>query len=141
MKTKVYLMVITLFTLSMSCTTKPAVTLQSNEWILKSITVQGKQVTLPENKPTLFFSDSARMSGFSGCNRFFGSYEQKESSLILNLGGSTMMSCPDMEFETKYTKMLSEVKTFKIKDHELWLKNKENKTEMVYSPLTHQESK
>lgn len=139
MKTKSHLILVILFTLFASCTSKPTATLQSNEWILKSLSVAGKQITLPETKPTVFFGDSARISGFSGCNRFFGTYDQKENHVTIKLSGSTMMTCPDIEFEDLFTKQLSEVTTFKFKEKNLILQNKEHNLEMTYTPSSHQE--
>jgi len=50
--------------------------------------------------PTISFAAEGRMSGTSGCNRYFGQWSVAESALKLKPAGSTMMACPD-EFMAK----------------------------------------
>lgn len=69
----------------------------------------------------VFETDPARVSGFSGCNRFFGAYQlgsdsqQQVAATALPLRfdalGTTMMACPPaaMEYEAEFLAMLARV--------------------------------
>ena len=55
------------------------------------------------------------MSGFSGCNRFMGGYEQREGQLQFGLLASTMMACMEtMEQEKLFLDALARAKMFNI---------------------------
>jgi heat shock protein HslJ len=62
-----------------------------------------------------------KVSGFAGCNRFFGMYEVSEKHLEFGNLGSTKMYCPEMETETSFLEKLGEVDNFKISDSNLIL--------------------
>ncbi len=53
-----------------------------------------------------FDDNTKKVSGFSGCNQFFGSYSIKENALTFGALGSTKMMCQDEkdEIETKLLK-------------------------------------
>ncbi len=107
--------------------------LKSHEWQLKSLTTDGIVVANPAERPVLAFSDSTKMAGSAGCNRFFGSYTITEKGdITLVPGGITLMTCPDIEFEDKYMKALAEVKTYTVSKEELILKDAEGKVMIVY---------
>lgn len=48
--------------------------------------------SFPAGPPSLEFSDSV-LSGFTGCNRFFGTFSQEGNTIRLNLKGMTKMYC------------------------------------------------
>lgn len=107
--------------------------LKSHEWQLKSLTIDGAVVANPAELPVLTFSDSTKMAGSAGCNRFFGSYVTADKETItLVPGGMTMMTCPDIEFEDKYMKALAEVKNYAVSKEELTLKGADGKVVIVY---------
>jgi len=64
-----------------------------------------------------------RVSGFSGCNNFFSSYELDGASLKFGPVGSTRRACPDLEtgLETEVFKALDKTRAWKIKDGMLLL--------------------
>lgn len=72
---------------------------QNDDTILKVLdgtyqinTLNGEDIT--SNKLTIIFNDSTKqVSGFSGCNRFFGSYTLNNLSLKFGTLGSTKMLC------------------------------------------------
>lgn len=110
--------------------------LKSQEWQLKTMTVSGETVANPQELPELAFSDSTRMAGSAGCNRFFGTYVTGEKGEItLTPGGTTMMYCPDMQFEDRYLKALPTVKSYTVTEEQLTLKDAEGQLELVYVPL------
>ena len=83
------------------------------EW--KLIRLNGEDVSAL-NPPLTLLLDAAQMkvSGFAGCNRFFGGYELNQSSLRFSAMGATKMYCQDKSsVEDKYLKALSEVQSFK----------------------------
>ncbi|MEG0795227.1 MAG: META domain-containing protein [Odoribacter sp.] len=107
--------------------------LRAHEWELKSMTENNMVLTNPRQLPTLEFSDSTAVYGSAGCNRFFATYTVGEKGMItIKPGGSTMMFCPDMQFEDAYLKALNEVKNYTIKDNELQLKDDAGKLMIVY---------
>jgi heat shock protein HslJ len=85
----------------------------NTEW--KLIRLNGEDVSAL-NPPLTLSLDAAQMkvSGFAGCNRFFGGYELNQSSLRFSAMGATKMYCQDKSpIEDKYLKALSEVQSFK----------------------------
>ncbi len=86
------------------------------------VELYGEPLLQQESAPWLVFeSDSARVHGFSGCNRFFGAYKTGAdaqlqvtgTALPLKFGalGATMMACPipAMEYEAAFLAMLGQV--------------------------------
>jgi heat shock protein HslJ len=71
-----------------------------------------------------FNNETKQVSGFSGCNRFFGSYTLEGN--ILNIGplASTKMMCQDPAntIESQLLNQLSNINSFSTKDKTLILK-------------------
>ncbi len=108
--------------------------LKGREWQLKSMQMDGKAVQNPAEVPVLQFSDSTAVYGSAGCNRFFGKYTaDAKGNMTIQPGGSTMMFCPDMEFEDPYMKSLPQVKNFEITGQQLTLKGESGKLQLVYT--------
>jgi heat shock protein HslJ len=74
-----------------------------------------KQVATSTVKPTLTFSD-VNISGFAGCNQFFGRYKLENSSLSFSGVGSTKKACQPnlMNLERDFLNSLSTIKSFKL---------------------------
>jgi heat shock protein HslJ len=53
-----------------------------------------------------------QVSGFAGCNRFFGQYKQEGSALQFSALATTKMACSDMELEQSFVQMISQVSSF-----------------------------
>lgn len=107
--------------------------LNNQEWELKTMTQEGRAVKNPEKLPTLLFTDSTAVYGSAGCNRFFGTYSaEKDGKITIKPGGATMMYCPDMPFEDAYLKALAEVKDYKIQGKELRLTDGVGKLLLLY---------
>lgn len=97
----------------------------ANFYVLKKVEVlplynlielNGKAVTL-EKSPNFEYSEKEnRISGFAGCNRFFGSYQRlDENQVKTGPMASTMMACADenvSKTETEYLKMWDSVSSF-----------------------------
>ena len=66
-----------------------------------------------------------KVAGTGGCNRFFGSYEQKGEALTFSPLGSTRMACPPdmMRREQAFFEMLGEVRSANIEGTKLALRD------------------
>ncbi|WP_250433353.1 META domain-containing protein [Hanstruepera flava] len=74
---------------------------------------------------TVSFNDSLKtIAGYSGCNRFSGTYETTGNTLKIGPLASTKMACtPDRNtVETQFLNLLNEINTYEYLDGELILK-------------------
>jgi len=58
-----------------------------------------------------------RVSGFSGCNRYMGSYKLQGGKLSISAPASTRMACPSPEraqLEAAYLKALADIRSFTL---------------------------
>jgi heat shock protein HslJ len=117
MKTTIQLV---LFLLIFGCQT-PQTSIVKMEW--KLIKMYGEDFTTLTPPVTLQFSETDhKINGFGGCNRFFGSYEQTDSSIKITGMGSTKMYCQEtMAVEDNYFKALQEVQSYTLEDKKLSL--------------------
>lgn len=113
--------------------------LTANEWQLKEMTTTKGKTALPQRVPTLMLTDTNTMYGFSGCNRFFGKYSTKGNTIKFEPGGSTMMACPDLQFEGEYMQTLATMTSYSIENKELKLTDKDRKQTLVFVPKTEEE--
>ena len=71
-----------------------------------------------------FDADSARISGFAGCNRYFSSYTlgDDEPALKLSAIGMTKMACSQgMDLERQFADALAQVTRYTIENNRLTL--------------------
>ena len=117
---------------SRSVSTPPAATLEGTQWQLE--TLSGKPAPLGAGeKPIdlMFMPDEQRAVGFSGCNRYFGSYALEGdatagSPLTLGPLAGTMMACMEGDdLERDYLKVLASTTAFRIEGTTLLLMNAE----------------
>lgn len=106
----------------------------ATEWQLKEIKINDEMVSLSQRVPTIAFTDTNRVFGFSGCNRFMGKYEVEKNQITIDPGASTMMACRDMELERKFIKALREMKTYSVVENELTLKSSDEKSSLIFIP-------
>lgn len=129
-------MFVSILAVSLGCKGK-SVKLDSSEllgsWNVIELKVAGSSVKMPEREPVLIFSDSNRISGFAGCNQFFGTYQVKDGKLQIQPGGMTMAFCPDMEFESLFMNTLATVSLARIYDSQLELSSPSGDTVLVFS--------
>lgn len=82
-------------------------------------------IPLQEIPPFVRFDlDEAKrkVTGFSGCNRFFGSYELEGSSLRFGHVGATRMACPDSIIEEqRFLTALTQTTSYQIRGNTLEL--------------------
>lgn len=92
-----------------------------NDW--KVIYLKGV-VSLLQN-PTLNINDEeGKVSGFAGCNNFFGTFEPGTGTFdFAQIGmsriGMTRKMCPDMTVENAFTSSLNEISYYKIENEKL----------------------
>jgi copper homeostasis protein (lipoprotein) len=106
------------------CASKEAVSLEGQEWQL--VEMPGTDLNIPKDKPpTLYFDHKEkRITGFAGCNRFFGNYQREGEHLEIGPLGSTRMSCGDLDlFEYAFLEQLIKVRRWQVMDHQLSLFN------------------
>ncbi len=100
---------------------KPDAGLTNTYW--KLIELEGQPVLPGANQRELHMvlaAEGNKVSGFSGCNRFMGGYEQSEGQLQFGLLASTMMACMEgMEQERLFLGALARAKRFNISGENL----------------------
>ncbi len=86
-------------------------------------TLEEKSVAL--NLSIQFDSETKKVSGFSGCNQFFGNYKVEGNTISFSPLGSTKMFCQDEknDIETKLMTALGNVNSYEIEGKQLLLKN------------------
>lgn len=77
-----------------------------------------------QNPVTISFNeDGSRISGFGGCNRYFGSCNKSGNRISFTGLGATKMYCREtMSIEDNFLTLLSEVDSYAISDTTLLLK-------------------
>jgi heat shock protein HslJ len=94
------------------------------------VEIKGKPVSRLINvkKPIQIKLDSKenRITGFGGCNNFWGSFSIKDVNRIsFSKMASTLIACPDIQLETELYRVLDRTDNYSIKDNYLFL-NKAN---------------
>lgn len=96
--------------------------LDSKYWRLLSLMDSTKSVAGSRDVHILF-TDSNRVSGFAGCNGFFGNYSVTgDGKISCSELGATMMACQYMATETKLIQALQSAQTYTIQGDTLVLK-------------------
>lgn len=97
-----------------ACNTSKNAALPAGEWTLSKL--NGEDASTFQRPLTLNFDTTeSNASGFAGCNRYFSTYQAKESAIRFTDIGSTRMFCEDvMETESKFLEALGSVKSFQL---------------------------
>jgi heat shock protein HslJ len=120
------LFLLTILSLS-SCDTlkkassEPLSLLSSKTWNLESL--MGKAISSNDFTsaiPSLLFSKDSKLSGFTGCNNFNGSFNLSGMGLGIDPGAMTKKACAG-DGEKKFLNALSQVKSFDITGDKLKL--------------------
>jgi len=130
-RTVVIVCAMLLITLAASCIKRetgnisPAVFhIEGPEWRLVEVSGTPVSPLAGEKQPHIIFDPAQKqVTGFAGCNNFFGSYELNGSSLKFGPVGSTRMACPDlqMSLETEVFIALDKTRSWDIRDGVLLL--------------------
>jgi heat shock protein HslJ len=119
---------------------EPAAPTQTLEgrWDLKRFGSVGSQTSIPsEQQVFIDFATDGKISGFAGCNRYFGGWgylEGSKDTLRVWRTGSTRMACtePVMTLEYRFLEEITRVSTFAIEGNELRLYYEEGRGVMQF---------
>jgi heat shock protein HslJ len=105
--------------------------------ILDLIVTDGKCFLLSGERPYIKFGSDKKLSGFSGCNTYFGTYGVNENRIAIGKIGSTRMYCEGMmEIETKYLSTLEKIEKYEIESIRLRLFSEDNRNVLrFYVPV------
>lgn len=109
-------------------------TLFNKEWRLVKMGAKSmKYEQGSEPISLLLTSEPENVSGFSGCNRYFGKFATKKDRLSFKQMACTQMVCPqqDMNLESRYFQLLDKVNSFVVQDDTLTLL-KDDKVLLVF---------
>jgi heat shock protein HslJ len=90
-----------------------------------------------DERPVLIeFENAEKVSGFAGCNSYFGSYEHKGDKLSLGPLATTRKACPGdiMNRETDFLKLLEQARLAEVTAGELILKTLEGAVLLRLTP-------
>lgn len=109
---------------------KSAAPLIGTTW--EALMIDGKEIAFDApgaKKPSLILNEKeSRASGFSGCNRFNGTYTSDAKTLSFSSAmAMTRMACPEMGIETAFMDVLTQTKTWKIEGTTLHLQTADGK--------------
>lgn len=91
--------------------------LENTKWELVSL--NQKEIKKLDKIASINFEKESKVFGTLGCNNFFGTYKVNSTNLEIGQVGSTMMMCLDMSVENEYSKVLQNVKSYKMKENNL----------------------
>jgi putative lipoprotein len=97
--------------------------LEATRWVPTRIGSRTLTVRSGTREPYLNLeSTSGKVTGFGGCNRFFGGFRRTADSLRFDRIGSTMMTCPPGNFdERELFDVLESTRTWRVLGRELEL--------------------
>jgi heat shock protein HslJ len=99
-----------------------------NDWKVTSL----KGIVSFQRNPTININkEEGKVSGFAGCNNFFGTFEPGTSTFdFAQIGmsriGMTRKMCPDMTVENAFTNSLNEISYYKIENEILSFYDRNN---------------
>lgn len=96
--------------------------------ILGSYSVESLLSKEIKDKEYFISFEEGTISGFMGCNLYSGSYELNGDSIAIGALAATRKYCQDeMDYETTWMKIASEVATYKLENKTISLFDSENK--------------
>lgn len=104
-------------------TTVAGITLESVTWRLGDLPGTDPQALAAAPRPVTVRFEAGRVSGFSGCNNFMGSYTVAGDQLTIGPLAGTMMACPEPEaaIEKAFHAALSGTMRYSIQGEQLTL--------------------
>ena len=97
--------------------TKPNVSLTNTYF--KALTLNGSKAEVFEREAHIKFEEKDVITGYLGCNSFFGSFTTQDKNISFENVGSTKMMCPNMKTEDAFANVLQNTKTYEIKGETL----------------------
>jgi heat shock protein HslJ len=96
------------------------------EWLVREFSGHVLELSVGAQQPFIIFDEAKKqVTGYAGCNRFFGEYELKGVALRFGPIGATKRACPDLEeaVETEFLTVLDATRRWRIVDGILELLN------------------
>ena len=108
---------------------KPDAELVNTYWKLSELNSKSVKLGVEKKEVHMVFANEKnQVQGFSGCNRFSGTYQQKTNQLKFGPMAATMMACVDgMAQEAAFLKALGKVTRYTIAEDTLSLYSGEQK--------------
>jgi len=126
-KTTFFLMITFVIALFSSCCSNKSTTLDFLQKDLVVVSLQGEHICCQNPQPPTMFFDTleSRVSGNTGCNRYFAQYQLSDSTVQFNMPGTTRMACDSAanSLELKMLEVLSLANHYEVTVDELILKN------------------
>ena len=96
------------------------------DWVLVSLGTQAMPADSTKRPTLQLDTGTLQASGFTGCNRYSGTFIARGDSLAFGPVVSTKMFCEaTSELETAFLKVLGETATYRVTDSELVLRTRE----------------
>lgn len=109
--------------------------LAGSQWQLQSM--EGQTLSAVNPPPDMQF-DSARVSGFGGCNRYFGNYTSSNDG-VFSVGaiGATKMACMGErdQVEQRYLRLLQQAKIYAVTRDRLHLLDARRNPLLVFTAV------
>lgn len=126
-KTTFFLMIACVVALFSSCCSNKSKTLDFLQKDLVVVSLQGEHICCHNPQPPTMFFDTleSRVSGNTGCNRYFAQYQMTDSTVQFNMPGSTRMACDSAAnaLEIKMLEVLNLTTSYEVTADELILKH------------------
>lgn len=90
-----------------------------------------------ERPPTMEFLADGGISGFAGCNRYFGkSHLAADGSVRVEITGTTRMACPraQMQLEQRFLALVAQAPNVGVRDTFLELRTETGEALLVFTP-------
>jgi heat shock protein HslJ len=103
----------------------------NREWMLKEIyNWNDSKEIIMKSEQKAYIVIKEKMSGYGGCNRIGGNFEQVNNDLSFGPILATRMACEGVgdEIEKQFMEVLDKTGKYEIKGHFLYLKDKDGKS-------------
>ncbi len=122
---------------------KTGATLEGTTWKLSKMEgIPAEAISAEADFFTLMFDAAdTLLSGRTNCNRIFGKYQLDGDKLDLGNLGMTRMACPDLQYEIRFAKALSEVERYEISKSTLKLYAGDGKLLAEFRPVVEPEKR
>jgi heat shock protein HslJ len=111
--------------------------IQTSNWYLTEWTYDSLSVIISAEKPiTLDFDEeNKKISGYGGCNQYFGNYKIEEGVFSAGPIGGTMMYCTEeiMDQEARFLLLLESGINISMKNNFLTLEDDNN--QLIFKPI------
>jgi len=119
-----FLLLVSCFTGQKGNVSPAAMDIDGIEWFLTEVGGMPVSPLAGERRPFLKFDGAKKeVTGYAGCNNFFGGYDLDGSALKFGPLASTRMVCPDLQMglETEFLEVLDKTRAWKTGDGVLFL--------------------